>query len=177
MTDIITPKAGMIGLTHGKGFISSAIRVGQRMRFPAEYCKWNHAFIMINDEELIEMGGHGAQKRLLMASYHDTEHVIVDPGIEMDLEFAQYALDKHTGYGYSTIVSLGLSMLTGTALEFGVQSKMICSGLVAACSGIDKWRSDPSHVTPAEIALEFWKPTTISVPVAPGTNAEVKVKI
>jgi hypothetical protein len=154
----LAPRAGLVGLTHGKGAISGAIRFGQRLRFPAEFCKWNHAFLMVDEETLIEMGGHGAQQRQLLAAYSDTEHVLVDPGYELDLDFARWALQHHAEYGYMTIASLAASLMTGTAVEFGVKGRMICSGLVAACANEHEWKADPSHVTPAEVALKWWTP-------------------
>lgn len=113
---------------------------------------------MIDEERLIEMGGHGARERFLHAAYSDTDHVLVNPGYEMDLDFARWALHKHAEYGYLTIASLSLSLMTGTNLEFGNRGTMICSGLVAACANEPEWRADPSHITPAEVAMKWWLP-------------------
>jgi hypothetical protein len=158
INDGVTGKSGLVGLTHNRGTLGRAIRIGQRMRFPRAYCYWNHAFVCIDDDNLIEMGGHGAQQRPLV-DYADTEHVLVQPSVSLDLDFARWALKNHEQYGYSIIASLVVSMLTGAAVEFGMKSRMICSGLVAACAtGIDEWMVDPSHITPAEIALKWWTP-------------------
>lgn len=151
------PQAGLVGLAHSKGTVGKAIRFGQRLRFPKQYCVWNHAFLMIDSENLIQMGGHGANQAPL-SSYEGTEYALVKPDVEMDLEFAKWALAHHEKYGYMTIASEVVTMLTGAKIKFGTNGTMICSGLVAACSGIDEWRADPSHVTPAEIAMRWWTP-------------------
>lgn len=159
MSDV-EPRAGLVGLTHGKGAVSAAIRLGQRLRFPRQFCKWNHAFLMVDEYQLIEMGGHGARIRQLDVAYCHTEHVLVDPGYEMDIDFARWALTHHVAYGYMTIASLAASLALGAGVEFGVKGRMICSGLVAACANETEWRADPSHVTPAELAMKWWRPTS-----------------
>lgn len=153
-------QAGIIGLTHSEGIVGRAIRIGQRLRFPKEACYWNHAFIMTSEETLIEMGGHGAQERHLV-DYSDTEHVLIDAG-PCDVDFARWALKHHSLYGYVTIASLALSLITGASVEFGVKGTMICSGLVAACLSVDEWRADPSHVMPAELWMTLAPGATVS---------------
>lgn len=149
----IEPREGLVGLTHGHGAMSRAIRIGQRLRFPKDACYWNHAFILTSGESLIEMGGHGAQARPLV-DYSDTQYTLIDAG-EADVDFARWALRTHADYGYLTIASITASLLTGARVEFGVKGTMICSGLVAACLNVDEWRADPSHVMPCELDLRF----------------------
>lgn len=150
----LVPRPGLIGLTHGTGAVSKGIRIGQHFRFDSKFSHWNHAFVLDTESTLIEMGGHGARRRDLV-EYSDTEHVLIDPMMELDLDYAEWALAHHAEYGYLTIVSLTFSLSTGAKLEFGTKGTLICSGLVAACMNVPEWRADPSHVMPAELDMKF----------------------
>lgn len=150
---IFTP--GQVVLTHGNAMVCRAIQFGQRLRFPARYCHWNHAAIVVSqDGAIVEMLAAGASQNNI-SKYRADEYHLVDTGLDVDVSFATYALERHAHYGYLTIASIAASLITGAGIKFGTSGTMICSGLVAACLGVDLWRADPSHVMPAELAMMF----------------------
>ena len=77
---------------------------------------------------------------------------MVDLDRDQVVEFARYCRDHQ--YGYLTIVSLTLSLATGSRLSFGVDGQEICSGLVARAleRAGEIFPEEPWHATPAGLA-------------------------
>jgi hypothetical protein len=161
---VVNPCPGDFILTHGASWTSRMIRFGQMLRYwgPDKiFTRWNHAAIFINEEgDIIEALGGGVQRRNISV-YKQTEyHVVhlenvVDINRAHEVEFAQACLDDH--YGWLTIVSIALSLLTGSKLGFGVDGQEICSALVARClerTG-EIFPTDPWHIMPADLAKYF----------------------
>lgn len=140
------------------GFLDACIRLGDKMKMRREGTytpfadQWSHA-VCISEGSLIEALGHGVV-RSPYSKY--TEYLYVDSKLtdEQRELFVQTA-EANVGmkYGFLTIASLALTMLTGTKIRFNRSGEVICSGLVAACLGLPKWRTDPSFVTPSDLAL------------------------
>jgi hypothetical protein len=139
-------------------FVSRMIQFGQSLRFRGDrrpFAHWNHA-VWVSKGELIEALGGGVTASPY-EKYRDVEFHVVHSNLN-DVEredadaFVRYELDRHTKYGFVTIVSIGLSLLTGMKFNFGMLSTAICSGLVAGALAANEWREDPSHIMPADLA-------------------------
>lgn len=95
--------------------------------------------------------------------YHGTEYVVVHlPVTTMPLDrqqavdFADFCLNDR--YGWLTIVSIALCLLTGAKFSFGVDGQQICSAQVARCIeriGEIFREGDPWHLAPADLAKHF----------------------
>ena len=153
--------------------LSRLIQWAQALRFRGgrrQYAHWNHA-VWVSGDSLVEAVGQGVvcspydkygnvEFALVHSNLTDAERADAD-------QFVRYLLGRHTRYGVVTIVSLGLSLLTGLRINFGLHDTVICSGLVAAALAADDWRSDPSHIMPADLA-EYARitPADVHTPVA-----------
>lgn len=161
---VVSPLPGDFILTHGNSWTSRMIRFGEAIRYRGTdkpFARWNHAAIFINPQgDIIEALGGGVQQRNISV-YKDTEyHVVhlenvIDVNRTHEVEFAQACLNDH--YGWLTIVSIALSLLTGSKLGFGVDGQEICSALVARClerTG-EIFPTDPWHIMPADLAKYY----------------------
>lgn len=147
-------------LTHGAELFSQLIRFGQQLRFRGAdniYTYWNHAALVVSaDGAIVEALGTGVAHRSI-DEYANTQFTVVriDASSDDRIEAAAFA-ERCVGlqYGYTTIVSIGLSLLTGGNFNFGFAGQMICSGLVARALERTTaiFAQDPSHVMPAELA-------------------------
>lgn len=159
-------KAGDFILTHGNTFFSYLIRFGQYLAFwgkDSKYAWWNHsALIVSEDGNLIEALGAGGVKAAHISKYAPTDYHIVRLGeLASDTDrvqicrFAQQTLNLK--YGFVTLISIAIGLLTGCRFKFGFDGQYICSGLVARAlerSSVIFDRS-PSHITPADLAKYF----------------------
>jgi len=138
----ITPMAlpGDFILTHSSGFYGEVIRFGETLRYWGKdkiFAHWSHAAIFVNDSgDIVEALGGGVQKRNISV-YKGTEYVIVHlPSTtttadrQQAVEFAEFSLNDP--YGWLTIVSMALCLITGARFGFGVDGQQICSALVAS---------------------------------------------
>jgi len=153
-------------LTHGSSFISRLIRFGQAIRFHGpdrKYIWWNHAAVVASkDGDLIEALNAGVI-RTRISRYKETEyHLVQLEGSLADqhdrdqaVKFAERSLKQK--YGYLTVISIALSLLTGAKFAFGYDGQSICSGLVArALERTNKiFDRTPSHIMPADLAKSF----------------------
>lgn len=152
-------------LTHGEAFFSRLIRFGQHLRFrgsDAKYCHWNHAALVVSpDGDLIEALGSGVQRSHLSKYGPREYHLVRIDGLgdardrAQVVAFADWCLGET--YGYATIVSIALSLLTGGTFNFGFDGQMICSGLVAGalCRTDAIFTRSSSHILPADLAKYF----------------------
>jgi hypothetical protein len=159
-------------LTHAKSWTSSLIRFGEAIRYwgaRRKFAHWSHAALIADASgNIIEALGNGVQLRNISV-YRDTEYHLVHltevlPSAPSETEqaeranavaFAQHCLQDH--YGFLTLLSLAVTLLTGSRFFFGVDGQMICSGLVAralermgAIFPYDSW-----HMMPADLAEQF----------------------
>ncbi len=157
------PQPGDFILTHGSSWTSQLIRFGQALRFrgnDSKFAYWNHCAMVVSEYGgLIEADGIGV-KRTALSSYAPKEYVAVrvqTEGQDKDqmVKFAEHALGQK--YGFLTVISLGLSLLTGLKFNFGVDDELICSGLVASCleRGWDIFERPCSYMTPADLAKHY----------------------
>lgn len=127
------------------------------------FAHWSHAAIFVNDSgDIVEALSGGVQQRNISV-YHGTEYVVVHlPATttpldrEQAVEFAKFCLTD--AYGWLTIVSVALCLLTGARFGFEVDGQQICSSLVARCIeriGEIFPGAEPWHATPADLAKHF----------------------
>ena len=161
-------------LTHGDGSYSKVIRFGQKLRVHGEdrkFTYWNHAAMVVgNQGELIEALGQGVI-RTNASRYREREYTLVRVASSPEdraqaVAFAQWAADRLSSYGWTTIASISLTLLTGGKFSFFVEGEFICSGLVARALERTSviFNRNPSHVMPADLAKYFQVaiPSTVS---------------
>lgn len=164
-------------LTYSTSMGGKIIRLGQWLRYRGEdrkYIRWNHAAVIETaDGSLIEALGTGVRRHHI-SKYGPTEYVIVriDGFVQPDdrdqiVAFARWCLGEE--YGWATIISIGLNMLTGSKFTFGVDGQNICSGLVARALERSNaiFQTMPSHIAPADLAKFF----DVPAPAWLGTDA------
>lgn len=153
-------------LTHSSGIFGRLIRFGEAIRYwgtEKVFAHWSHAAIFINEAgDIIEALGGGVQQRNISV-YDATEYVVVhlptdtaSRDREQAIQFADFCLNDK--YGWFTIASIALCLLTGAKLGFGINGQQICSGLVARCCeriGEIFPEGDPWQLMPADLARHF----------------------
>lgn len=156
--------AGDVILTHSDYFFSRLIRFGQRIRYPDRFAWANHAALVITDDgELAEALGDGVV-RTHIDKYDPRYYIHIATGEDMtrrDLRqviyFVQRVLAARQSYGWLTIASVSLSLLTNSKLQFGRNATAICSGFV--CEALRAagyvWPKSAPFMIPADIARYF----------------------
>jgi uncharacterized protein YycO len=162
-------QAGDFVLVKTKSFNAKLIRFGQWVRFRGDdrrYIGWTHAALIVNDDgALVEAVGHGVRRSNLSA-YQAADYAIVNTAAIVGpadraeaVAFAEWCVGEQ--YGYLTILSVSIAMLTGSKLIFGVDGQNICSGLVARA--LERTRAifqrSSSHISPADLAKMFDVPS------------------
>ncbi len=152
-------------LTHGDSFFSALIRFGERLRIHGadrRYAWFNHAALIVGaDGEIVEALGRGVVREHAN-KYLSKDYVVVHSGadahdVKAILSFADWVTANRAHYGWFTIASLALTMLTGAKLTFFIDGEFICSGFVARAmerTGAIFTR-DPVHITPADLAKYY----------------------
>lgn len=156
---------GDILLTHGGTLFSRIIRVSQRIRIHGDdrrYTYWNHAALVVSaDGDLIEVQKPGVV-RTHASKYRPKDVRLVKVcADERDraqvLEFAEWAVAHHRGFGRVTILSILLTLMTGGKFSFFVDGTEICSGFVARAQERTGaiFSRQPSHIMPADLAKYY----------------------
>jgi hypothetical protein len=151
-------------LCHRKGFASALIRAGERLRDPANACRWSHAAMVVSEDgRLVEALTRGVSATEV-GSYRGTEYDYVRTSMATpDCVQAQRFANSCVGerYGWPTILGIALRFLTpGRGLWFGMNGTEICSGLVAQglCRGDAIFPYNPASMTPSELAEFYLQP-------------------
>lgn len=154
---------GDIFFVRGDDLFCRAIHLGQRLRFRGRdrgYAAWNHVGIIIDDlghtVEAFSSGVTTGDLHHYLEVYYKVVDVKMSPeDREQAVNFAERSLNE--GYGWFTIVSICLSLLTGTRFSFGFDGEEVCSGLVARAleRGWSVFPRDASHLVPADLAKFF----------------------
>lgn len=163
--EVPNPQAGDFILTHGSDWASKLIRFGQGLRFHGKdrkYTYWNHTAIIVDDHgTLIEALGNGVCKTHI-SKYKPVEYHLVRLGTTADatdraeaVSFAEWSLGEP--YGWLTIVSIAIGLLTGGKFTFGYEGQAICSGLVARAMERTKaiFNRNPEDIMPADLAKYY----------------------
>jgi hypothetical protein len=153
-------------LTHSNGLFGRLIRFGESLRYwgdDAKYARWNHAALIATiDGSLIEALSCGVV-RSPISRYTPTEYFLIhlhedDADIRdrgQAVAYAVYCLGEK--YSWLTIGNIALALLTGCKFTFGVDGRVICSGLVARCLERTSiiFDGSASNVSPADLAKLF----------------------
>jgi hypothetical protein len=151
---------GDLVLTHREQLPSRLIAFGQRRRFRGpdrRFAHWSHVACVVGlNGELVEALGKGVEATHL-ERYTDVEfHYVATGAHPHDREQMARFLYACVGrpYGWSEILSLGLTLLTGGNFGFGNPGTMICSALAAQMltRGDFVFPFDPNRAMPADIA-------------------------
>jgi uncharacterized protein YycO len=139
--------------------------VGQALRFRGKnrkYAHWNHAALVVGaGGGIIEaLGPSPGVVQQDISKYAPREYTIVRIRASPEdrdeaVGFARACLGEK--YGVLTIVSIAISLLTGTRFSFGFDGQKTCSGLVARA--LERTRAiftkEPSHIMPADLARAY----------------------
>jgi hypothetical protein len=154
------PRPGDFILTHGNEWTSKLIRFGQSLRYRgalAKYTYWNHTALIVDTKgAIVEALGTGVALRSIH-DYEPTQYTVVriDATEEDRLQAATFARScVGSEYGWVSIVSIAISLLTGGGFAFAIDGQLICSGLVAR--SLERttaiFKHDPARIMPAELA-------------------------
>jgi hypothetical protein len=92
--------------------------------------------------------------KYLRSDYHVVEVQATDEARRRIVEYAEWAADQRTRYGWWSVVGIACTTLSGGRFTFHIPGQEICSGVVARAmerAGA-LFRTTPSHVTPADLA-------------------------
>ena len=163
--EVQRPQPGDLFLTHDDYWAAKVIRIGQRLRYHGEvrkYAFWNHAGAFLDaDGTIVEAMGQGVVIRNISKYQNRTYAVVRITATEADraqmVRFYRSQAEQRASYGYATIVSIGLTLVTGSKFSFTSHASHICSGLCAA--GITRGdyvlEQSPVHTMPADLAKMF----------------------
>ena len=137
MDQVSTP--GDVYWANQAGFIPMMIRVAQRKKYGAHNnaALYNHCFMVVGYNGEIVQANAGGIERGNLSNYGPADKLTArrPPYAPLEDVNATAAMRElllaHTSYGWLTIASCGLSLLTGTKLRFGIDGTEICSGSVA----------------------------------------------
>ena len=150
-------------LTHSKAIPGKVIRAGEFIRYHGDmrdFSHWNHSALIISEDgKLIEAVGRGVSYGHI-SDYKDQEYYIVSTKLnkqsqEQAIDAAISFLDEK--YGWVTIASLTLELLTGVKIQFSSSNSIICSALVAMSlwAGGYVFSRNPLQMMPADLAAAF----------------------
>lgn len=156
-------------LTHGDYLVSRLIRFGQRLRHEDRYARWNHAVLILSEDgRIAEALSQGVVENHI-SKYEGEDYYLVrlqgvrDEDRNQMMVFARSVLDSldRTEYGWLTIASMILTLLTSSRFVFGMVGTAICSGFVAEAlvrTGVI-FEKPPSHMLPADLARKYLTPS------------------
>lgn len=151
-------------LTHSTNRAGQIIRFGQAIRFRGKnrkYAFWNHCAIITSPTgDIVEALTKTGLTRNNLSKYKGTEYTLVRVDTnKADQEQILRFVDKTVGekYGWASILSCFLGVLTGSNFVFGVQTQTICSGHVARSQERSGAYFDkcPQNILPADLARYY----------------------
>lgn len=172
MTESTLPKPGDIIFCHGIGFVPTMIRFGERLRHPARRGHhWSHVAIMADPDpknglpRVIQAGARGVEYGYLKDI--DIDRAYVEPlafpsisdddVIRPDIVLAQARLLVGAKYGWLTIMSIVINLLTPSWFrfpDFRRGATYICSTAAAWClhaAGANINTNDIYQIMPSEL--------------------------
>ena len=159
------PEPGDIVLTHNPYWTSRIIRFGQRLRYDKAHAFYNHVAVAYDSRgTIVEALGNGVVKRPISV-YEDTPYYVIrvragSGDRRQVVNFLDAVLKARWRYGYLTIASVALTLLTGYSLVFARAGTAICSGLAAEaltrCGEV--FEKPPAFMVPADLARHFGVP-------------------
>ena len=151
-------KPGDILLVHSTGLIPRLIHLGELLHRRGPATHWTHVAVIVSaDGDTVEAQSHGVVASHVSA-HPDSQ--VVDVGLsDVDraqaVAFARSCLGDR--YGYLTIASIVVDLLTPKALTFRSPRTLICSELGARALEHGGWvcpELDTSWVMPSDLA--YW---------------------
>jgi uncharacterized protein YycO len=145
------------------GILAKCIRAGQFLRYHNKmrpFAHWNHAAMIVDtDGTIVEAAGRGVRYANI-SEYKSTEYYLVstklnkqsrDQAVEAAKNFVK---DK---YGWFTILSIVMQLVTGIEFQFSFGDSVICSGLVAMSlwAGGVIFDCNPYQMMPADLASAY----------------------
>jgi len=150
-------------LVSTNGIPAKIIRLGQFLRYHGKmknFSFWNHAAMIVSEDgALIEAVGRGVSYGHI-DEYKDVQYYLVNTKLNKQsrdqavLACKSFLKDQ---YGWFTIASITLELLTGIKLQFSLNNSMICSAVVAQSlwAGGIVFNRNPYQMMPADLASAF----------------------
>lgn len=150
-------------LVSTNGILAKCIRTGQFLRYHGklrDYSHWNHAAIIVDTEgTVVEAAGRGVRYSNI-SEYKETEYYLVSTKLNKQSRDQAVAAAKSfvkDKYGWFTIISIMLQLITGIEFQFSFGNSVICSGVVAQSlwAGGIIFDSNPYQMMPADLASAY----------------------
>lgn len=149
---------GDLVFCHSSGFVAWTIRVMQRIRSPKDCAHWNHVAILweydsVHDEWwIIQAAGRGVQTATMPPNNFEVVACPVKGEAVVDFAHSQLGVK----YGFLTIASIVLNIITPKILALRKPHTWICSALAAGALWYAGWNPseewwDLYQVSPADL--------------------------
>lgn len=149
-------QAGDLILVRTSGFLARIIRLGEWLHRRGRSCRWNHAAVAVSPTEVVEATGRGVARRpLRYTDFHVVPSRMSGEDRGQVVTFATSCVGVR--YGYVTILSIALDLLTPAFWSFRSSRTLICSELAARAweHGGHVWPElDCARIMPSDLA--FW---------------------
>ena len=145
------------------GILAKFIRFGQFIRYHGKmkpFSTWNHAAMIVDEEgTIIEAVGRGVRYAHI-DEYKNVEYYLVNTKLNSQSRNQAVAACKSfikDKYGWFTIVSIAIELITGIKLQFSLNNSMICSAVVGQSlwAGGVIFNRNPYQMMPADLAAAF----------------------
>jgi uncharacterized protein YycO len=150
-------------LVSTKGILAKCIRAGQVLRYHGKmraYSHWNHAAMIIDSNgTIVEAAGRGVRYSNIN-EYQESEYYLVSTKLNKQNRDQAVAASKSfvkDKYGWFTILSIILQLVTGIEFQFSFGNSVVCSGVVAQSlwAGGVIFDSNPYQMMPADLASAY----------------------
>jgi len=150
-------------MAHSESWHNKLIQWAQRQAArgaETRFAYWDHtALVVSGDGDMVEaIPSQGVTRskahQYLFSDYHVVHIQATDEARRRVVEYAEWAVDQGTRYGWWSVVGIACMMVSGGRFTFHIPGQEICSGVVARAmerAGA-LFRTTPSHVTPADLA-------------------------
>lgn len=146
-------------VTHDDGPIDRLIQLATRSH-------WNHSALIVSpDGDLVELVGQGIRRSHI--SKYDKKNLYLvrldslsDEDRRQIVHYADVMVERHQRYGYLTIATIVVKILTRSRLVIKLDGTLICSEFVgkALAHGGQVWEQDTSLITPADLYNRYVLP-------------------
>jgi uncharacterized protein YycO len=145
------------------GILAKFIRFGQFLRYHGKmkpFAHWNHAAMVIDEDgSIVEAVGRGVVISNI-SEYKDVEYYYVSTHLNKQSREQVVAASKNfvkDKYGFVTIISIAMELLTGIKIQFNASNSIICSAVVSQSlwAGGIIFDRNPYQMMPADLASAF----------------------
>lgn len=145
------------------GILAKCIRTGQFFRYHGKmrnYSHWNHAAMIVDtDGTVVEAAGRGVRYSNIN-EYKESEYYLVSTKLNKQSRDQTVAAARSfvkDKYGWFTILSIILQLITGIEFQFSFGNSVICSGVVAQSlwAGGVIFDTNPYQMMPADLASAY----------------------